>query len=180
MQENTPRLRDKDFFSLASAALGVIVVLVAIGVVSPYSAWLPIDLATAAIILSAAFDWLDGKIARAEKEANAFGRELDSLCDAVAFGVAPVAYVVWRAPSIAFAASGAGLVALVAFPLAAIVRLAWFNVQEDRTHYYGLIVPVAALLAVASAIAFGANAWFALLVIAALMLSRFKWRKPSL
>ncbi|MEM0475744.1 MAG: CDP-alcohol phosphatidyltransferase family protein [Candidatus Norongarragalinales archaeon] len=178
MEERPPRLRDKDFFSLASAALGLLAITVCLGLVSPYSAWLPFDVAASAILLAAAFDWLDGKIARAEHEANAFGRELDSLCDAVAFGVAPIAYVAWRAPSIVYAAAGFGLASLFFYWLAALVRLAWFNVQEDRTHYYGLIVPVAALFAVAAAMLFGANAWVALFAIGGLMLARFKWKKP--
>jgi phosphatidylserine synthase len=71
------------------------------------------------------------------------------------------------------------LASLFFYGLAALVRLAWFNVQEDRTHYYGLIVPVAALCAVASAMLLGADAWLALFAIGALMLSRFKWKKPT-
>ncbi len=178
--EHAARLRDKDFFSLASAGLGLLAIFVAIGIVNANAAWLPVDLAATAILIAAAFDYLDGKIARAEKEANPFGRELDSLCDAVAFGVAPIVYVAWYAPAIASQFWGVGLASLFFYGLAAIVRLAWFNVQEDRTHYYGLIVPVAAVLVLLSVWLLAANAWIALFVIGALMLSRFKWRKPSL
>ncbi len=178
--ENAARLRDKDFFSLASAGLGLLAIFVATGLVNPNAAWLPTDVAAIAILLSAAFDWLDGKIARAEKEANPFGRELDSLCDAIAFGVAPIAYVAWYAPGIAGAAWGLGFASLFFYVLAALVRLAWFNVQEDRTHYYGLIVPVAAVFVLLSVWLLRENAWIALFGIGALMLSRFKWKKPSL
>ena len=124
-------------------------------------------------------DYLDGKIARSGHEANPFGRELDSLCDVVAFTVAPLAYAAWYAPQIAFAAYGLGLASLFFYGLASLVRLAWFNVQEDRTHYYGLIVPVAAVFAVLSVWLLGANAWIALFVLGALMLARFKWKKPT-
>ncbi len=177
--EQAARLRDKDFFSLASAGLGLLAICVTLGLVYPKTAWLPADLAAAAILAAAAFDWLDGKIARAEHEANPFGRELDSLCDAVAFGVAPIAYVAWYAPQIVYAAYGLGFASLFFYGLAALVRLAWFNVQEDRTHYYGLIVPVAAVFAVLGAWILGANAWTALFALGALMLARFKWKKPT-
>lgn len=179
MQENAARLQLKDFFSLGSAALGLLAILVSLGAVVPYFPWLPFDLAAMAILLSAAFDYLDGKIARAEHEANPFGKELDSLCDAVAFGAAPVAYAVAAAPQIIIAPFWLGYASLFAYLLAALVRLAWFNVQTDRTHYYGLIAPVAAVFAVLGVWLMAANAWLALLVIAALMLSRFKWKKPN-
>ena len=35
------------------------------------------------------FDMLDGHVARLSRTASKFGGELDSLCDAVSFGVAP-------------------------------------------------------------------------------------------
>ena len=35
------------------------------------------------------FDMLDGYVARLSRTASKFGGELDSLCDAVSFGVAP-------------------------------------------------------------------------------------------
>lgn len=176
--ENPAKLKIKDLFSLASAALGLLVILVACGAVPPHSALLPIDLAALAILLSAVLDYFDGKIARAEHEANPFGKELDSLCDAVAFGAAPVAYAVWSAPLLVAAPFGLGYAALFAYLLAALVRLAWFNVQEDHSHYYGLIVPVAAVFVVLSVWLLAENSWIALFVIAALMLSRFKWKKP--
>jgi CDP-diacylglycerol--serine O-phosphatidyltransferase len=181
VEENAARLRDKDFLSLASAGLGFTAIAVAIRLVgssAAFAPWLPFDLAALAIIVAAAFDWLDGKIARAEHEANAFGRELDSLCDVVAFGVAPAAYAAWRAPGIAGAAWGLGFAALVFYVLAALVRLAWFNVQEDKTHYYGLIVPVAAVFAILSVWLLAENVWVALFALGALMLARFKWKKP--
>ncbi len=177
MEEHPAKLKFKDLFSLASAALGLFVILIACGAAPHYSPLVPLDFAALALLLSAVLDYFDGKIARAEHEANPFGKELDSLCDAVAFGVAPVAYAVWAAPLV-LAPYGLGYAAVFAYLLAALVRLAWFNVQEDRTHYYGLIVPVAAVLVVLSVWLLAENAWIALFVIAALMLSRFKWKKP--
>tara|TARA_B110000263_G_C15235535_1_gene476833 strand:+ start:105 stop:908 length:804 start_codon:yes stop_codon:yes gene_type:complete len=47
------------------------------------------DLSIIAIILAAIFDGLDGRIARLIKGTSKVGKELDSLSDAISFGVAP-------------------------------------------------------------------------------------------
>src|SRR4051794_6657888 len=41
------------------------------------------------IFVAMLFDVLDGYVARRSKTASPFGAELDSLCDAISFGVAP-------------------------------------------------------------------------------------------
>ncbi len=41
------------------------------------------------IFLAMLFDMLDGSVARWAKQTSEFGAQLDSLCDAVSFGVAP-------------------------------------------------------------------------------------------
>ena len=41
------------------------------------------------IFVAMIFDALDGYAARLSKSASDFGKELDSLCDAISFGVAP-------------------------------------------------------------------------------------------
>ena len=43
------------------------------------------------ILAAMVFDMLDGYVARLSKTASKFGGELDSLCDAISFGVAPAA-----------------------------------------------------------------------------------------
>ena len=45
--------------------------------------------ASIAIVIAAVFDQLDGRLARLTRATSKFGAELDSLCDAVSFGVAP-------------------------------------------------------------------------------------------
>ena len=40
------------------------------------------------------FDALDGRLARMTRQASDFGGQLDSLCDAVSFGVAPAMLMV--------------------------------------------------------------------------------------
>ena len=46
-------------------------------------------IAAVLIFLAMIFDALDGRAARWAKQTSQFGAELDSLCDAVSFGVAP-------------------------------------------------------------------------------------------
>src|ERR1700677_5152417 len=41
------------------------------------------------ILLAMVFDMLDGHVARLSRTASKFGGELDSLCDAISFGIAP-------------------------------------------------------------------------------------------
>lgn len=73
--------------------------------------------------LALVFDVLDGRIARWRHQASALGRELDSLADAVSFGVAPAA--------IAFAVgldSVLDQIILIYFAACGISRLARYNV----------------------------------------------------
>ena len=45
------------------------------------------------IFMAIAFDMLDGFVARLTKSVSEFGKELDSLCDIVSFGIAPAVLV---------------------------------------------------------------------------------------
>ena len=53
------------------------------------NALLHLDWAAIAIIFAIPFDALDGRIARMTNTCSDFGKELDSLADAITFGVAP-------------------------------------------------------------------------------------------
>jgi len=48
-----------------------------------------LDWAAIAILFAIPFDTLDGRIARMTNTTSEFGKELDSLADAITFGVAP-------------------------------------------------------------------------------------------
>lgn len=85
------------------------------------------------LALAGACDTFDGKIARAMKnrteEMVIFGVQIDSLCDLVCFGVTPtvIAYhmglhSVW------------GVAVEIVFILCGVIRLAFFNVQEELKH----------------------------------------------
>src|SRR5438046_1224863 len=62
---------------------------------TPYFAW------SGWLILAAmVFDALDGSVARLSKTTSAFGVQLDSLCDAISFGVAPAFLLLRLGPSV--------------------------------------------------------------------------------
>ena len=84
------------------------------------------------LFLAMVFDALDGYVARLSKSASDFGGQLDSLCDAISFGVAPAFLLLrmgldWEAPLIRQAIA----VIAVLYMVCAILRLARFNVQNS-------------------------------------------------
>ncbi len=119
-----------------------------------------ISRAAALVVLAGVFDMLDGVVARITKSTSEFGVELDSLCDAVSFGVAPSAmlYVAF------FHSWGSwGLLISAAPALTGVLRLARFNVQltsmEDKLYFRGMPIPAGAFTLV-SFLYFWRNAEF--------------------
>lgn len=84
--------------------------------------------AVSAIMAAAVLDGLDGRLARALKGTSRFGAELDSLADFIDFGVAPALLLyLWSLQEI----KGLGWFAVLAFVIAAALRLARFNVMIE-------------------------------------------------
>lgn len=97
------------------------------------------------IVFAAVLDLLDGRVARFTRTGSAFGAELDSLVDAVSFGVAPALIMVTRY----FQESDWGWVVGFAYVTAVVVRLARFNMEqggEAKRHFHGLPSPTAAMI----------------------------------
>lgn len=134
------------------------VILTYIGVVSGVvgiglAAYERVSMAVVCLMISGFCDLFDGTIAKTRKRDDLekkFGIQIDSLADLICFGLLPVAigYSVgitrWY-----------GVIVLAGYALAALIRLAYYNVTEDvlqltqnthRTHYDGLPVTTAALL----------------------------------
>jgi CDP-diacylglycerol--serine O-phosphatidyltransferase len=161
--------------------------------------------AAMAIGWSVFLDGLDGRIARMTNTVSDFGREMDSLADVIAFGIAPATLAFAWGVQFVDHVDGVNLEVLrragyflsFLFLLCGAVRLARFNVQKnpvpknpgrpDRKYFVGLPIPAAAG-AVASVIyaCEGATlhswilsaAWLALLgLLSFLMVST--WRYPS-
>ena len=96
------------------------------------------------IALAAVFDFFDGFTARLLHAVSPLGKELDSLSDAVSFGLAPgmVLYnmLVQYEPE-----SGVAYIAML-IPVFGALRLAKFNVSTDQsTTFTGLPIPANAI-----------------------------------
>jgi CDP-diacylglycerol--serine O-phosphatidyltransferase len=85
--------------------------------------------AVLAIVIAAVFDVLDGRVARMLNIASKFGAELDSLSDAISFGVAPgfIMYE-WSLKN----AGGIGWIAVLLFAVCCALRLARFNTMLEN------------------------------------------------
>jgi CDP-diacylglycerol--serine O-phosphatidyltransferase len=92
------------------------------------------------VVVAACFDFLDGLAARALNAVSIIGKELDSLADVVAFGVAPAMMIVGLLPD-SYWRYGAFMIAAMSA-----LRLARFNVDDrQREVFLGLPVPAHAL-----------------------------------
>lgn len=97
------------------------------------------------IVLAAILDTLDGRIARFTRTGSKFGAELDSLVDAISFGVAP-GYIMYK---LHFLDSTWGWLLPFLYIMAVVVRLARFNVEqagEAKRHFHGLPSPTAGMI----------------------------------
>lgn len=107
-----------------------------------------------AILIASVFDVLDGWVARMTHTTSRFGIEIDSLSDAISFGVAPGVLVYsWSLQSF----GKIGWVAAFFLVACAALRLARFNVQmgsEEKKHFTGLPSPAAALMIATSVLAY--------------------------
>lgn len=97
------------------------------------------------IFLAAAFDSLDGIMARLTKSSSEFGVEIDSLSDVVSFGTAP-AFLVYQLSLNTLGTAGI-LISSVLMIFGGL-RLARFNTQLvglDKDHFVGLPIPASGL-----------------------------------
>jgi len=104
------------------------------------------DFASAAwcIVIAVLLDVGDGRIARLTGTTSEFGGELDSLADAISFGVAPALLVYQWGMSLL---PRLGWLTAFLFVVCGVMRLARFNVQRnvtDKRFFIGLPIPAAA------------------------------------
>lgn len=195
------------YLSILSGTAGIILCLNGIG--HPY-------LGMFFLLFSGLCDTFDGKVARMKKDRTAemkrFGIQIDSLADLIAFGVLPacIGMAMFRSRMQLQVFSGPKIALLQNYPiiyqsvlttiailyvLAAMIRLAYFNVMEESDQnrdkngekaYTGLPVTSAALIFPAVMILhilikadltlmyFGV-----MIVVGVLFLSKFKLKKPK-
>ena len=139
------------YFSVISAVLGIHFALDG-----------KISYALLCLMISGLCDGLDGRVARLKKRTNMekyYGIQIDSLADIISFGIQPV--VIGYAVGAYYLAQNYGsfgilinTVIISIYLLAALIRLAYFNViemdlmskNEKRNYYEGLPVTSVALI----------------------------------
>jgi len=100
------------------------------------------DRAVLYIVLGGVCDAFDGRVARATGTGGRFGEELDSLVDAISFGLAPAMIVYYSVLS----QDRLGPYAVFLFAACAVLRLARFNVTQagaSKSYFMGLPSPAA-------------------------------------
>jgi CDP-diacylglycerol--serine O-phosphatidyltransferase len=106
------------------------------------------DAACVAIFVAAVLDSLDGRVARMTNSQSAFGEQMDSLSDMVAFGAAPALIIYqWALKDL----GRLGWIPAFVYIAGAALRLARFNVNigvVDKRFFQGLPSPAAAALVV--------------------------------
>ncbi len=132
--------------------------------------------------IAAVADFLDGFAARLLKAYSDMGKELDSLCDLVSFGVAPAMLMFTTIETLNPGTWMKWLVVVI--PVAGALRLAKFNIDtRQTTSFIGLPIPANAIFWIGySALAFAGTEWTmapyvlipAILVESWLMLSPIK------
>lgn len=152
-------------------------------------------IALVCLALSGLFDMFDGKVARRKKdrtfEEKMFGVQIDSLCDCVAFGFYPAIYCYLIGVH-----GKAGVLAIIFYVIAAVIRLAYFNVIEitrqagedgGTKYYHGLpVTSISVILPVVFLLNFiTSDKVFYWILVATLVgtgtafIWDFKFRKPS-
>ena len=141
------------------------------------------------LMVSGFCDMFDGRVARTKKKRTAeerhYGVQLDSLADVVCFGVLPA--------TIGYAL-GAPYIIVLLFPLAGLIRLAWFNVLEITRNSSAPVKEYTGLPITSSALIFptiyvfnkllGSNFYILysamLALVGILFISKIKIKKPTL
>lgn len=96
------------------------------------------------VVIGGICDALDGRVARATNAGTEFGEELDSLVDAITFGLAPGMIMYFAVLN----RGGWDWVWVFAFAAAAVLRLARFNIEQAgtaKTYFQGLPSPAAGI-----------------------------------
>ena len=171
------------YLGLASAAMGMILTFQGFA-----------KYALFCLAFSGLCDMFDGKVARLKKDRTEdekrFGIQIDSLCDVVCFGAFPMILcysIGMRGP--------AGISILVFYLIAGVIRLAFFNVMEEkrqdetdeaRKYYQGLpitsiaiILPLFCTLRPMLGHRFLSELHICILTVGLLFIINFPLRKPG-
>ena len=96
------------------------------------------------VVFGGIADALDGRVARATRTGSRFGSELDSLVDAISFGLAPALIMYFAVLN----RDGWDWIFVFLYTACAVIRLARFNVEQAgraKKYFHGLPSPAAGL-----------------------------------
>ena len=175
------------FFTAGNIALGYFSITETIKAISDLAnSATHLDIAAIAILIAIPMDSLDGRIARMTNTCSEFGKELDSLADAISFGVAPsLLALIWGFHFLPTTINAqllqhlhqAGPFICFLFLIGGVSRLARFNISKnpqprnpgrpDRKYFVGMPIPAAAgLLAATVHMCYGypVEAWWVAII----------------
>jgi CDP-diacylglycerol--serine O-phosphatidyltransferase len=131
-------LKLKDYITLTGTICGVLALIAGILIKD-------ISLGFFLVMICQGTDLLDGYVARKFKQKNEIGKEIDSLSDSFCFGVVPAILILIRYSYDSLFKLFFYVPAVIIFILCAILRLARFNVKDEKG-YTGLVTPLSALM----------------------------------
>lgn len=130
------------------------------------------------ILVAVVMDGADGRIARKLDSTSEMGKELDSLCDLVSFGVAPAILLYAQVLQSSF--HTLSIMVSLLFVVCGALRLARFNILNISEYFLGIPITIAGLLLAVLSLIVGytaVNPAFILLfvfVLSLLMVSNIK------
>jgi len=135
-------------FTMGNMLMGFVSILFSAKYVPSYGNHDYLVVAGYLIFIGAIFDACDGAIARALDVESEIGMQLDSLADAVSYGIAPgvLAYQAYLHQLPEIYGISAGVIVAAVFPVCAIYRLARFNTEEGGLGFTGLPSPAAGIM----------------------------------
>ncbi|MCL1834021.1 MAG: CDP-alcohol phosphatidyltransferase family protein [Leptospirales bacterium] len=138
-----------NLFTMGNMLMGFISILFSAKYISPFGNHDYLVVAGFLIFMGAIFDACDGAVARALKVESEIGMQLDSLADAITYGIAPgvLAYqaFLYELPELFYGISS-GVFAAAIFPVCAVYRLARFNTEDGGPRFKGLPSPPAGIV----------------------------------
>jgi CDP-diacylglycerol--serine O-phosphatidyltransferase len=138
----------KDYITLLGTMFGTgTMILSVLGVLEGTGTDL-IALGSMCWVFAMTCDLFDGLVARKLNQSNQIGKELDSLSDAVSFVAAPSVLILCASLNQEFTGflipSEAIMIGIFVLVFGGVVRLAWFNVENQGEGYTGLTTPLSA------------------------------------
>jgi CDP-diacylglycerol---serine O-phosphatidyltransferase len=137
-----------------------------------------LNLSLLLIFIAAFADRFDGMVARKFNIESELGKQLDSMCDIISFGVAP-ALLLYQ--GILHEFGGPGSFFTIFYIGCGAFRLARFNISENNSYFTGLPITVAGCLATLSFLTIPFLPpqlfLFIIIILSFLMVSPFKLKK---